>query len=342
MEYKDYYNILGVKKDASEKEIKSAYRKLARKFHPDVNPNNPDAEKRFKDINEAYAVLSDAEKRKKYDTLGPDWERRVQSGYGGGPYTYTTHPGGSTGGSTADFSDFFESLFGGRGGATANQTGGFDFDLGSIFGRGGKTRSTAQRGSDVEQPIDVTLEEAYRGSERAFTLQTQQPCPTCGGTGVQNGSTCPTCHGAGTVPKTKRLEVKIPAGVKEGSRIRVSGEGNPGLAGGSNGDLYLVVHMVPDPRFRREGDDLYTEVDVPVTTLALGGEIAVPTLNGRVTMKVPAESQNGRSMRLTGQGMPHLRGSGKGNLIVKLHAVLPTHLNDEQRSLFERLARAGA
>jgi molecular chaperone DnaJ/curved DNA-binding protein len=129
--------------------------------------------------------------------------------------------------------------------------------------------------------------------------------------------------------------------VKEGSRIRISGEGNPGLNGGSNGDLYLVVHMVPDPRFRREGDDLYTDVDVPITTLALGGEIAVPTLNGRVTMKVPPESQNGRSLRLTGQGMPHLRGTGKGDLYVKLSAVLPRHLNDEQRSLFERLAEAG-
>jgi DnaJ-class molecular chaperone len=135
--------------------------------------------------------------------------------------------------------------------------------------------------------------------------------------------------------------VKIPAGVKEGSRIRVSGEGNPGMAGGSNGDLYLVVHMVPDPRFRREGDDLYTDVDVPVTTLALGGEIRVPTLNGRVTMKVPAESQNGRSLRLAGQGMPHLRGNGKGNLYVKLNAVLPKHLSEEQRTLFERLAEAG-
>jgi DnaJ-class molecular chaperone len=340
MEYKDYYNILGVKRDASEKEIKSAYRKLARKFHPDVNPNNPDAEKRFKDINEAYAVLSDKEKRQKYDTLGPDWERRVQSGYAGGPsYTYTTYPGGGQAGSTADFSDFFESLFGRSAGT--GQTGGFDFgDLGSIFSRG-RTRQAAQRGSDVEQPIDVTLEEAYRGGERAFTLQTQQQCPTCGGTGVQDGSVCPTCHGAGTVPKTKRLEVKIPAGVKEGSRIRISGEGNPGLNGGSNGDLYLVVHMVPDPRFRREGDDLYTDVDVPITTLALGGEIAVPTLNGRVTMKVPPESQNGRSLRLTGQGMPHLRGTGKGDLYVKLSAVLPRHLNDEQRSLFERLAEAG-
>jgi DnaJ-class molecular chaperone len=339
MEYKDYYKILDVKRDASEKDIKSAYRKLARKYHPDVNPNNPDAEKRFKDINEAYAVLSDKEKRQKYDTLGPDWERRVQSGYGGGPYTYTTYPGGGQAG-TADFSDFFESLFGQRGGS-AGQTGGFDFgDLGSIFNRG-RGRRTAQRGSDAEQSIDVTLEEAYRGSERAFTVQTQQQCPTCGGSGVKDGSVCPTCQGAGTVPKTKRLEVKIPAGVREGSRIRIGGEGNPGMSGGSNGDLYLVVHMVPDPRFRREGDDLYSDVDVPVTTLALGGEIGVPTLNGRVTLKVPAESQNGRSLRLAGQGMPHLRGTGKGDLYVKLNAVLPQHLSDEQRTLFKRLAEAG-
>lgn len=339
MEYKDYYKTLGVKRDASDKEIKSAYRKLARKFHPDVNPNNPEADKQFKDINEAYAVLGDKEKREKYDTLGPDWERRVQSGYAGGPYTYTTSPGAG-GGNAADFSDFFESLFGGRGGGSTGQPGGFDFDIGSIFGRG-RGRPVAQRGSDVEQPIDVSLEEAYKGSERAFTLQTQQQCPTCGGTGVQDGSVCPTCHGAGTLPKTKRLEVKIPAGVKEGSRIRVSGEGNPGISGGPNGHLYLVVHMAPDPRFRREGDDLYTDVDVPVTTLALGGEVGVPTLNGRVTVTVPPESQNGRSLRLAGQGMPRLRANGKGNLYVKLIAVLPRNLSDEQRSLFEKLAEAG-
>jgi DnaJ-class molecular chaperone len=341
MEYKDYYQILGVKKGASEKEIKSAYRKLARKYHPDVNPNNKEAEAKFKEINEAHAVLTDPEKRKKYDTLGPDWEKRFRQGYGTGrtPYTYTTTSGGQ--GGTADFSDFFETLFGQRGGASTSG-GGFDFDLGSIFGRGRSRQRTAERGSDVEQPIEVTLEDAFKGVERAFTVQTQQECPTCHGTGLVNDNLCPTCHGTGIVTKTKRLEVKIPAGVREGSRIRIAGEGNPGASGGTNGDLFLVVHMVPNPRFRREGEDLYTDVEVPVTRLVLGGEVEVPTLNGRVTMKVPAGSQNGRTLRLAGQGMPHLRGQGQGNLYVKLNAVLPTHLSDQQRSLFEQLAKAGA
>jgi DnaJ-class molecular chaperone len=347
MEYKDYYQILGVKKGASEKEIKSAYRKLARKYHPDVNPGNKDAEAKFKEINEAHAVLTDPEKRKKYDTLGPDWEKRFrQPTGGGGNYTYTNYPGG-TGAGAADFSDFFDTLFGQRGttgttGTAGNQGGGFDFDLGSIFGRGNKARARGpERGSDVEQPIDVTLEEAYTGSERAFTLQSQQECPTCHGTGMVKDEICPTCHGSGVIAKTKRLDVKIPAGVKEGSRIRIAGEGNPGTAGGKNGDLFLIVHMAADPRFRRDGDDLYTDVEVPVTRLVLGGEVEVNTLHGRITMKVPPASQNGRTLRLQGQGMPRLRGDEKGNLYVKLNAVLPTSLSDQQRSLFEQLAQAG-
>src|SRR5947209_1815691 len=226
MEYKDYYKTLGVKKNASDKEIKSAYRKLARKYHPDVNPGDKTAEARFKEINEANAVLSDPEKRKKYDTLGPDWDKRYQQAPGAGTYTYTTTPGGQ---GTGDFSDFFETLFGQRG--AQRPSGGFDFDLGSIFGRNRartQTATTTQRGSDVEQPVDITLREAFTGVTRAFTVQTTQTCPTCHGTGLQGDNMCPTCHGAGSIPKMKRHEVKIPPGVKEGSRICVAGEGNPG------------------------------------------------------------------------------------------------------------------
>lgn len=336
MEYKDYYKTLGVAKNASEKEIKSAYRKLARKYHPDVNPGNKEAEAKFKEINEANAVLTDPEKRKKYDTLGPDWERRYQQGYpGAGGYTT------SGSGTTADFSDFFETLFGQRGSA-GTDAGAFDFDLGSLFGRQrGRTRGTQQRGSDAEQGIEVTLAEAYDGAERAFTLQSTQTCPTCHGTGLQNESLCPTCQGAGAVPKTKRLDVKIPKGVKEGSRIRITGEGNPGVSGGKPGDLYLVVHMVPDPRFRREGDDLYTEVNVPVIKLILGGETEVPTVKGRLTVRIPPASQNGRTLRLGGQGVPALRGGKPGDLYVKLNALLPTTLSEKQRELFEQLEQAG-
>jgi DnaJ-class molecular chaperone len=332
MEYKDYYKILGVNRKASEKEIKSAYRKLARKYHPDVNPGDAQAEARFKEINEAQAVLTDPEKRKQYDALGPDWQKRFQTRPGQGGYTRTT--------TTADFSDFFETLFGQRSGT--QQTSGVDFDLGSIFGRGrGRRQEVSTRGADVEQPVDVTLQEAFQGSERAFTLQSQQPCPTCHGTGLQGDELCPTCRGATTVARTKRLDVKIPAGVRDGSRVRVTGEGNQGTNGGPNGDLYLVVHVLPDPRFRREGNDLYADVSVPLTTLVLGGEAQVPTVNGTLTMRVPASSQNGRTMRLAGQGMPALKGKERGNLYVKLNAILPTTLNDEQRGLFERLAKAG-
>ncbi len=339
MEYKDYYKTLGVDRKASEKEIKSAYRKLARKYHPDVNPGDVNAEKKFKEINEAQAVLTDAEKRKKYDALGPDWEKRFSQRPQPGGATYTTTQ-------TADFSDFFETLFGNRG--TSQQGGGFDF--GSIFGRGRGQRpdgqaqgaSMVERGSDIEQPIDVTLPEAFRGVERAFTLQKATVCPTCHGSGLQNDQLCPTCHGHGQITKTKRLDVKIPAGVREGSRVRIAGEGNPGSGGGTAGDLFLVVRMLPDASMRREGDDLYTDVEIPLTKLALGGEIEIPTLAGKVTMRVPANSQNGRTMRLAGQGMPALRGGARGNLYVKLHAVLPTELNEKQRELFRQLEQAGA
>lgn len=334
--YKDYYQILGVPKTATEKEIKSAYRKLARKYHPDVNPNDKEAEARFKEINEAHAVLTDAEKRKKYDTLGPDWERRYQAPPGAGPYTYT-YSGAPGGG---DFSDFFETLFGQRGNAGA-QRGGVDFDLGSLFGRGRGTRAGKSRGSDVEQAIDVTLREAFSGGERSFTIAGQQVCPTCHGTGIEKESMCPTCGGTGQVAKTKRLDIKIPKGVREGSKIRVAGEGSPGVGGGPAGDLYLVVHMIPEPGFRREGDDLYTETSVPLTTLVLGGEVETTTLSGKVTMRVPAESQNGRTMRLAGQGMPQLRSEKRGDLYVKLNAALPTSLSDRQRELFRELAAAG-
>jgi molecular chaperone DnaJ/curved DNA-binding protein len=341
MDYKDYYEILGVKRTASEKEIKSAYRKLARKYHPDVNPGDKQAEKKFKEINEAQAVLTDPEKRKKYDTLGPDWERRVQQSQrpGSGTHTYT---GGAN---PADFSDFFETLFGQRGTQTGQGQGGqggFDFDIGSIFGRGKTRKPAAQAGTDVDQPIDVTLQEAFGGVQRAFTLQTAQECPTCHGSGLQGEGLCPTCHGAGSIPKTRRLDVKIPAGVREGSRIRVAGEGNPGAQGGPAGDLYLIVHVLPDPRFRREGDDLYTEVSAPVSRLALGGSIDVPTMSGQVTMKIPAGSQNGRTLRLAGQGMPHLKGGNRGDLYVKVNALLPTALSEQQRDLFQQLAQAGA
>ncbi|HZT97282.1 MAG TPA: J domain-containing protein [Chloroflexota bacterium] len=313
MEYKDYYKTLGVDKSAGEKDIKQAYRKLARKYHPDVNPNNKDAEKTFKEINEAYAVLSDPEKRKTYDTLGPDWQKRFrQPPPGGFRQTYTTSDMG-------EFSDFFESLFGGAG--KTGQGGNFEFDLGSLFGRGrrGQAGGATQnriRGSDIEQPIDVTLREAFEGSQRAFTISRPDG-------------------------RTERLDVKIPAGVHEGSKVRLRGKGNPG-SHGDQGDLYLVVHVLADPRFRLDGSNLHTETAVPMTKLVLGGETEVQTLNGSVTMKIPAGSQNGRTFKLTGQGMPDVKGGSRGDLFVKVNATLPTHLDDQQRTLFQELAATGA
>jgi DnaJ-class molecular chaperone len=324
VEYKDYYKTLGVSKTASEKEIKQAYRKLARKYHPDVNPNNKGAEKTFKDINEAYAALSDPEKRKTYDTLGPDWQQRFrqqgQGQPGGYTRTYTTNDVG-------EFSDFFDGLFGGRAAGGQGQRGGFDFDLGSLFGRGrqgpgAQTGGAAGqiRGSDLDQKIDITFREAFHGTTRNFTITRPEP---------------------GAPLKTEGLEVKIPAGVREGSRVRVRGKGNPG-ANGEAGDLYLVVHIMPDPIFRIDGDNLYTDATVPMTKLVLGGETQVPTLNGSLTMKIPPGTQNGRTFKLSGQGMPRLKGGGRGDLLVKVNASLPTDLNDQQRALFQELAATGA
>jgi DnaJ-class molecular chaperone len=312
MEYKDYYKTLGVAKSASEKDIKSAYRKLARKFHPDVNPNNPNAEKTFKDINEAYAVLSDPQKRKTYDTLGPDWQQRFrQAPSGGTRRTYTSANMG-------EFSDFFESLFGGAPGGAGQRAGNFEFDLGSLFSRGRKTapnRPTQTNTiADLEQQIDVTLREAYSGGQRTLTIT--RP----------DGS-------------IETLDVKIPAGVRDGSRIRLKGKGNQN--GATQGDLYLKAHVLPDPVFRREGDDLHADVTVPMTKLVLGGETEVATVDGRVTMKIPEGSQNGRTFKLTGKGMPHLKDSGHGDLFVKVTATLPTNPNDEQKTLFRQLAATG-
>jgi len=340
MEYKDYYKVLGLSKKASEKEIKAAYRKLARKYHPDVNPGDKDSEARFKEVNEANAVLSDPEKRKTYDTLGPDWQRRVQQqgrqGAGPGAYTYTTNAG--------DFSDFFEGLFGQSGGATrASDGSSFDFDIGSLFNRGrGRKQEQAQlRGQDVEQPIEINLADAFHGKEMQFSVQGSRICTTCKGTGHQGDRSCPTCLGAGTVPTSKTLTVKIPAGVRDGSRVRVAGEGQIGTAGGKPGDMFLVVHIQTDPQFRREGDDLHEEVGVPLTTLVLGGEVKVPTLAGSLTVTVPAISQNGRTLRLGGQGMPRLKGEGRGDLYVKVNALLPTSLDERQKDLFQQLVQAG-
>jgi molecular chaperone DnaJ len=319
---KDYYQILGVSRNASEKEIKQAYRRLARKHHPDLNPGDKSAEAKFKEINAAYEVLSNTEKRKKYDQFGEQWEYADQFAKAGGQERVRWDFGkGGTNFEYGDLSglgDIFSSLFG-------------DSGIGSRMRRG------SRRGQDIESTIEVTLDEAYHGSTRMMQLQTEEPCTACGGTGRVGNRVCTICNGAGGKIIPKRLEVKIPAGVKDGSRIRIAGEGGPGLAGDSKGDLYLVVKVLSHKLFERKGDDLHTEVSVPLATAILGGEVRLPTLNGNISLKIPPETQNGKVFRLAGKGMPQLGNSKYGSMFAKVKVVLPTNLTEEERKLFERL-----
>ncbi|PDW02894.1 DnaJ C-terminal domain-containing protein [Candidatus Viridilinea mediisalina] len=280
---KDYYQELGVARGASEQEIKQAYRKLARKYHPDINPGDKTAEARFKAINEAYEVLADKEKREKYDRFGGDWKRYEQAGPG---FDYSEN-----------FADIFETLFGG----------------GRRAGSGGFNPRAS--GQDVDQPVEITLEEAFTGTQR--TLQVAVPYSS---------------------PRT--ITVKIPAGVDTGTRVRVPGEGAAGFNGGSRGDLYLVVSLLPHPRYERKGSDLHLTVPVNLYTMLLGGQAPVPTLAGRtLNLTIPEQTQSGRVFRLGGQGMPILQSNKQGDLYVKVQAELPTNLSERERELFEELRR---
>jgi len=346
VQFKDYYKTLGVDRKADEKSIQSAFRKLARKHHPDINPGDKQAEERFKEINEAYEVLSDPDKRKMYDRFGEDWQRYRDAGFTGGEAPggarpganfddydfarwFTGQPGEQTyrveyGENAGGFSDFFQTLFGGLG----NRRGGFT-----------SPRPARRRGEDVEVPLDVSFDVAFRGGTRRFEVQTHEPCSTCNGTGIARGATCPTCDGSGVVPKAKTIEVKIPAGVATGSRIRVAGQGGAGQNSGPNGDVYLKVTVQPEPRFERTGDDLRTEVEIPLYTAVLGGGGLVPTPTGRVAMTVPPETQAGKLFRLRGQGMPRLKGKKdeRGDLLARAKIVLPTKLTDRERDHFRQL-----
>lgn len=303
MEYKDYYKILGVAKDADEKEIKKAYRRLARQFHPDVNPGDKAAEARFKEINEAYEVLSDPEKRRKYDELGQSYQRWQQTGGGPGGFDWTQWTAGGPAGTRVaygdldeifgrtGFSDFFEAIFGG---------------MGMGAGRGG----TTMRGQDIEQEVEITLEEAFRGAQRIVQLD------------------------------GRRLEVKIPPGVKTGSRVRVAGEAPAaGIKGLPRGDLYLRIKVLPHAVFERREDDLYCEVPVDLFVALLGGEVRVPTLSGSVALRIPPGTQAGRTFRLAGQGMPRLRAANeRGDLYAKVRVVLPEKLSDREQKLVREWA----
>ncbi len=331
---KDYYEMLGVSRSASADEIKTAYRKLARKFHPDLNPGDKAAEEQFKLLQEAYDVLSDAENRKLYDQYGENW-RAVKQGGGPPPpgWQGTRTAGAGAQGGGFDFKDF---EFGGfRGGA-----GGFDIFEEMFGGRAGAGRARRPaRGADVEAELEISLEEAHRGGRRTLQMQVAEICPTCNGTGeVKENQTCQTCGGSGQVAKTKTIEVNIPAGVRDGSTVRLAGQGGAGLNGQQPGDLYLHIRLRPHPVFTVRGDDLEVELPVAPWEAALGTKVEAPTIDGKVELTVPAGAQSGQRLRLRGQGLNKRKG-GRGDEFVRLKIVVPKKISEEERRLYEELDR---
>jgi len=347
-EKEDFYKVLGVERNASDAEIKKKYRSLAMKYHPDRNADNPEAaEAKFKQVKEAYEVLSDSKKRSAYDQFG---HAGIDPSMGG-------RPGGFGG---EGFSDIFGDVFG------------------DIFG-GGRQRSSAQRGSDLRYNLELTLEEAVAGTEQKIRIpvlvtcnectgtgakkgsspvicstchghgqvrmqqgffSVQQTCPTCRGTGKQIKDPCGVCHGQGRVQETKTLSAKIPAGVDTGDRIRLSGEGEAGERGGPAGDLYIEIQVKQHPIFTRDGANLYCEVPISFVTACLGDEIEVPTLNGKVKLTIPAETQTGKTFRLRGKGVKPVRGGSVGDLLCKVQVETPVHLTKEQKALVEKLGES--
>lgn len=316
MEYKDYYKILGVPKDADGKAIKKAFRNLARKYHPDMNPDNPEAEARFKEINEAYEVLGDPEKRAKYDQLGQSYRQWQRTGGQPGGFDWSqwfnTAPGNvrvEYGGSGDLFSDFFQAIFGDEPLGSMRGQGRAAAGLEDLFGSMGGRSVRQMRGQDLDTGVEITLEEAYHGTTRLLS---------------KDG---------------RRLQVKIPRGARTGTRVRISGEGAPGTSGQS-GDLYLNVTVSPDSRFERKGDDLYEDVLIDLYTAVLGGEVQISTMTNRITLKISPGTQPGQLIRLRGRGMPKLRRPDEyGDLYVRVNIEIPTNLNAKERALFEELAR---
>jgi len=347
---RDYYEILGVARSATEQEVKSAYRKLALKFHPDRNPGDKTAEESFKEAAEAYSVLADTDKRHMYDRFG-------HAGLGGA----------ATGGFDPTVFTGFEDILGGLGDI---------FGFGDVFG-GGRRRGGPQRGADLRYDLEISFEEAARGTEASIQIPRQETCETCGGSGAAPGSaptTCPQCHGrgqlryqqgfftvartcgqcrgsgsivtkpcttcrgAGRVQQEKKLNVRIPAGIATGQRLRLSAEGEGGPGGGPAGDLYVVIHVQEHPFFQRDGNDLYCEIPVSFPTFALGGEIQIPTLDGKEPLSIPAGTQTGATFRVRGRGMPDVSGRGRGDLLVTVKVSTPKKLSKEQKKLLEQLA----
>src|SRR5215469_5818070 len=353
MEFRDYYKTLGVERKASDAEIKSAYRKLARKFHPDVNPNNKQAEARFKEINEAYQVIGDPEKRKKYDELGADWEhgvsqeemmrRYAQQQAAAGGRAGTGFEGGG-----GDFSDFFSQFFGGgmgagfgrsRGGARPRGFSNFDFG------------AEPARAPDLRAEVGITLADAVKGAKRRLDLVGEDECATCGGSGViasqekqgktrviRSATPCPTCGGSGVVAARRTLEVTIPPGVTDGTQLRLKGQGGRAPRPDQNGDLLLTIRIESNAVFELEGRDLRVRLPVWDYEAALGAEVTAPTVDGRVSLKIPSGSQTGRVMRLRGRGLPARGKEPAGDLLYELKVLAPTDLSAQERALMQQLA----
>ncbi|MCS7337769.1 MAG: DnaJ domain-containing protein [Verrucomicrobiae bacterium] len=340
VQYKDYYQILGVPRNATDEEIKKAFRRLARQYHPDVAKNKREAEEKFKEINEAYEVLSDPVKRKRYDALGTDWKagQEFTPPPGWEPFEHEFIRWGDFNGRGAGFefhfggtgfSDFFEQLFGSMARAGASPR----------FGRTVSEEEPVEtRGRDIEGDIMVTLEEVLRGSIRTVTVHRNVACTDCAGTGIKRGRPCNTCSGTGTVKKTDTFKVKIPPGVAEGQRLRVAGRGEAGLEGHTAGDLYLRVRFARHPDFEVHGQDLIYETDLAPWEAVLGTTISVPTLSGQVTIKVPPGTQTGQKLRIRGHGLPNREGK-KGDLIVVVRVQVPDRVTDRERALWEQLAK---
>ena len=350
----DYYKTLGVDKRASAEEIKKSYRKLARQYHPDRNPDDKDAEARFKEISQAHDVLGDPEKRKQYDS-------------GTGPFTTGAGPGGGFGGfgnfdfDGASMGDILSNLFGG-----------------STSGRRVRTKPRSEKGADLEAQVSITFDQAVAGAQVPLQVPMNATCPTCHGTGAKPGTTpkvcprcegrgietqgqgmfsisqpcsqcggagtviedpCPTCHGAGAVRTVKKLRVNIPAGVKDGSRIRLAGKGEPGRSGGPNGDLYLITRVSESPTFKRKGDNLEVEVPLTIPEALRGADVKVPTLSGTKTLRVPPGTQSGTVQRLRGEGPPKLSAAGNGDIHYRFVIDVPDHLSDEQQKAVDELSR---
>ncbi|MDE3084123.1 MAG: molecular chaperone DnaJ [Verrucomicrobiota bacterium] len=359
MAKEDYYELLGVSKGATEEELKKAYRKKAIQYHPDKNPGNKQAEEMFKKISEAYEVLKDPEKRAAYDRFG---HAAFQQGGPAGP----RGPGGGMGGFHDPF-DIFREVFGGGGGSIFEE----------MFGAG-NGREGGRDGADLRYDLEITLEDAARGVEKEISFRKlvecehcqgngaepgskrvtcptcrgagqirrsggiitfTQTCPTCGGVGTRIEKPCAQCRGEGRVAKTTKLHVRIPPGVETGSRLRSGGNGEAGAHGGAPGDLYIVLSVAEHEIFERQGDDLFCEIPIKFTLAVLGGTIEVPTLFGKASLKIPAATQSGTTFRLRGKGMPHLRGGGQGDQLVRVHVEVPTSLTAEQRRALEEFAR---